>query len=372
MSDSALQRVRRIALNADLRLPRAAAYRLARNLEAWVDSDKRSPESVSRQLGIPTSALALARETLREASVIAHSELEVAAELDVRIVTLGESTFPEPLTRLPLPPPVLYIRGELLAEPAIAIVGSRRADAYGREAAHWFARELAARGVTIVSGYARGIDEAAHRGALEAEGFTVAVLGCGVDVDYPRGRGRLTGRVVEHGALVSEYPLGTPPLGRNFPIRNRIIAALSLGTLVVQATARSGSLITARYAMEFGRDLYALPGRIFHDRAIGPNALIRDGALIALHPDDIIDSLPLECRERLKPVAEEPDDGTESLPTGPGSELLPYLRPGDPVPADRIAEASGLPVENVLALLLELELSGRVLRHPGPAFTRSL
>jgi len=266
---------------------------------------------------------------------------------------------------------VLNVRGTLPEQPAVAIVGSRRADAYGREAAEWFGRELAARGLAIVSGYARGADEAAHRGALEADGVTVAVLGCGLDVDYPRGRRRLTARLLERGAMVSEYPFGTQPLGRNFPIRNRVIAACALGTLVIQATARSGSLITARYAMEFGRDLYALPGRIFHDRAIGPNALIRDGALIALHPDDIVDSLPLAARQRLAATAPEPEDGVETLPTGPGSELLPHLQPGQPIGPDALAEQSGLEIEQVLSLLLELELSGRVHRHPGPAFTRA-
>jgi DNA processing protein len=372
MSSKCSRRTLRIALNADLNIPRAAAYRLALQLEGWADSEKGSAPAMARRLSVPASAVRQARKTLARAAAVAGREERAAAALSARILTFDEEGYPAALRGLPVPPPVLYVRGALPQIPGVAIVGSRRADAYGREAAGWFGRELAARGLAIISGYARGADESAHRGALETEGVTVAVLGSGLDVEYPRGRRRLTAAVIERGAIVTEYPFGTQPLGRNFPIRNRIIAALALGTLVVQATARSGSLITARYAMELGRDLYALPGRIFHDRAIGPNALIRDGALIALHPDDIVDSLPIAVREGLASAADDPDDAADLLPTGPGAELLPLLRPGEPLGADDLAASADLEIEQVLSLLLELELAGRVHRHPGPAFTRAL
>lgn len=228
---------------------------------------------------------------------------------------------------------------------------------------------MAYTGLTVVSGFARGIDAAAHRGALSATGGrTVAVLGCGLDIDYPRGHKSLSGQIATRGAVVSEFPFGTRPAPRNFPVRNRIIAALGVGTLVVEATPRSGSLITARMASDLGRDVYAVPGALFEDRSVGPNTLIRDGALLVQHPKDILESLPWEIRRQL--VCDEEKPILAPL-DGPKGQLLERMRPGRVYPPEALASATTWPVERVLALLLELELTGWVRRHPGPAFGRS-
>lgn len=360
-----------IALNAELTLSRASVCALAPRLDAWVGRAA-TADILAAELAVPRSQMQRALAVFPTAARVARRESERAVSRGAHLLTILDDDYPRILRDLPLPPPVLYIRGRLPQGPAVAIVGSRQADAYGREAGEWFARELASAGLTVVSGFARGVDLTAHRGALAADGATVAVLGCGVDFDYPRGRGALRRQMLTRGGLVSEFPFGAGPLAQNFPVRNRIIAALAVGTLVVQATARSGSLITARLALELGRDVYAVPGPIFHQRALGPNALIRDGAVPALHPRDILESLPTAIRERL-PTA--PPSATSSAkdaaaPAGPAGRLLQQLRPGDPHSPERLAAGTDLPIEEVLTLLLELELEGRVRRHPGPAFSR--
>jgi DNA processing protein len=309
-------------------------------------------------------------------------------------VTLLDGDYPERLRQLALPPPVLYLRGALPAAPAVAVVGSRNADPYGVEVATLFARSLAAAGVVVVSGFARGVDAAAHRGALAGGGSTVAVLGCGVDVAYPRGHGKLGAEVAARGALLSELPCGAPPLAHHFPVRNRIIAALAEGTLVVEATPRSGSLITARLALELGRDVYAVPGRIFDERSLGPNALLRDGALLAQHPKDVLEALPREARERLAAPGGDaggpgggpggPDGDAGGRQGGPGGSadraaaplpglrgrLLAALPPGCHRSPEALAAAAGAGVDRVLGALLELELGGWVRRHPGALYGR--
>jgi DNA processing protein len=289
------------------------------------------------------------------------------------ILTPEDSGYPAPLRDLTLPPPVLYVRGALASErPAVAIVGSRRMDPYGREAATLFARELAAAGLSIVSGFAHGVDATAHRGALAAPGgHTVAVLGTGLGVDYPRGHRRLGDEVAGRGALLSEFPCGARPQSWTFPVRNRIIAALAAATLVVQAAPRSGSLITARLALELGRDVWAVPGRIFDELALGTNDLVRDGAHLAQAPRDLVEGLPSWLRERLRPAGDgERRADPRPAPLGPAGQVLAALVPGEPRDAEAIAAASGVGVEGALGALLELELAGWVRRLPGPAFSR--
>jgi DNA processing protein len=246
-------------------------------------------------VGVPRGqfekALALASRPEEVVSAAAR-EREEAARLGARIVLAGDPGYPAALRHLPLLPPVLTVRGELPSGVGVAIVGSRKADPYGREVAETFARSLAAGGVAVVSGFARGVDSAAHRGALSApEGRTVAVLGCGLGVDYPSGHDSLGKEISERGALVSEFPCGAGPRSWHFPVRNRVIAALSAGTLVVQAAPRSGSLVTARHALDLGRHIWAIPGRIFDERSLGPNALIRDGATLVQHPREILEEI---------------------------------------------------------------------------------
>lgn len=255
--------------------------------------------------------------------------------------------------------------------PCLSIVGARKASAHGRDVARAFGGELAARGLTIVSGFARGIDATAHRAAAEvAGGATVAVLGCGLGVDYPRGRLRLRQEIRRCGALLTEFPCAAEPLPYNFPIRNRLIAALGHGTLVVEATAKSGSLITARLALELGRDIYAAPGRIFDPKAAGPNTLIRDGAFLVQHPDDVMLTLPQSIIDQLHDaIRPEPRAATPALPASQ-TKVLAALVVGERVGEEELARRVDLPTTELLAALLELELAGWVRREPGPTYAR--
>ncbi|HEV7786409.1 MAG TPA: DNA-processing protein DprA, partial [Thermoanaerobaculia bacterium] len=257
---------------------------------------------------------------------------------------------------------------------------SRKADVYGREAAELFARSLAAAGIVIVSGFARGIDAAAHRSALAAPaGRTVAVLGCGLAVDYPKGHARLADEIAGRGAVVSEFPCNLIPRAWHFPLRNRSIAALAAATLVVQAAHRSGSLITARHALDLGRDVWAVPGRIFDESSLGANALIRDGASLAQHPADLLEvllpRLPRSAAQLALPAmsgmsaAMAPGPGPE-LPAGFPGQVLAEIPRGATRGAEEIAVRLDVPIDRVLAALLELELMGLVKRLPGSIFGR--
>jgi DNA processing protein len=239
-------------------------------------------------------------------------EVEKVAAAGAQVLTWESPTYPSLLLEIPAPPPVLYVKGTLTEEDgwAVAIVGTRRASAYGKEVARRLARTLARSGITIVSGLARGIDAEAHQAALEAGGRTIAVLGCGIDRAYPPEHRKLASEIVESGALVSDYSLGTEPEGKNFPPRNRIISGLSLGVLIPEAGMGSGALITADYAAEQGRDVFAVPGSILMHGSGGTNALIQDGAKVVLGPEDILEELNLAM------VAEQAEAGRYSLPTG--------------------------------------------------------
>ncbi len=388
-------RTLRIALNATPNLSRPALYRLAQDLDAWSGAwtgSSGSPESprldhLARTLGVPRAQMRRAVAVAAEAPAVAAREHAAAERLGARFLVLGDPDYPADLGHLALPPPVLSVCGEIPSGPAVAIVGSRRTDAYGQEVAELFARSLAAAGVTIVSGFARGIDAAAHRGALAAEGGrTVAVLGCGLGVDYPAGHERLGREVAARGALVSEFPCGLSPRSWHFPVRNRVIAALAAGTLVVQAAPRSGSLLTARWALDLGREVWAIPGRIFDERSLGPNALIRDGAPLVQHPREILETLlpsivggagafldrPAPQSSCVPSGGESREEGEwEPLPSGFPGAVLAALPPGTLRLPEEIAAGLEAPVDQVLGALLELELGGRIRRHPGSAYGRT-
>jgi DNA processing protein len=360
-----------IALNAAEQLPRDTALRLAISPARWALCGKANRSSLGEKLGIDRRSLRAARDLLPRAAGIATEETRRAIALGGKLVTRLDPGYPSSLADLELPPPVLYCRGKLPSRPAVSIVGSRDADTYGLEVADRFARVLASRGLVVVSGFARGVDAAAHRGALTGGGKTVAVLGCGVDVDYPRGQRRLAGRIAESGAVISEFRMGTLPEAWRFPVRNRIIAALAVGTLVVRATQRSGSLITARQSLELGRDVYAVPGNILDRRSVGPNTLIRDGALAAQDPRDILEALPLHLQDRLKSA--EVESAHEDMPDPEGEserQVLHALPPGKLMTQDEIVSLIELPIEQVVGHLLTLELGGWVRRYPGPSYGR--
>jgi DNA processing protein len=382
-------RTLRIALNATPALSRPALYRLTQDLDAWAGAwtgTSGSPplpdrvDRLARTLGVPRAQMRRALTILAEAPAIAARELEAAERLGARLIVAGDPDYPADLGHLALPPPVLSVCGAIPSGPAVAIVGSRRTDAYGQEVAELFARALAAAGVTIVSGFARGIDAASHRGALAAEGGrTVAVLGCGLGVDYPAGHERLGREIADRGALISEFPCGLTPRAWHFPVRNRVIAALTAGTLVVQAAPRSGSLLTARWAADLGRDVWAIPGRIFDERSLGPNALIRDGAPLVQHPREILETLLPSGAFLERPAPSSPpqsggesqEDGEwEPLPAGFPGAVLAALPPGALRFPEEVAAGLEAPVDQVLGALLELELEGRVRRHPGSAYGR--
>ncbi len=359
-----------IGLHAEKNLSRAALARLAEELDAWTGAAPGSPERLAHRLGVPKRQLETALAALPGARDAGKAERERAAAFGARVVTRLDPGYPQALAELPLAPPVLSIAGDVPAGPAVAIVGSRRADAYGLEVAQLFASALAEREIAVVSGFARGIDAAAHRGALAPlSGRTVAILGCGLGIDYPRGHAHLGRAIAARGALVSEFPCGYEPRSWNFPVRNRSIAALSQAVLVVQAAARSGSLSTARWALDLGRDLFAVPGQIFDERSLGPHALLRDGAFLAQHPKDLLDLLAPRSAAQLSILPQVPIEPEPPLP-GLAGALLAALVPGfDRAPEDLVV-ATGAPIDRVLATLLELELLGRIQRMPGGRYRR--
>jgi len=287
-------------------------------------------------------------------------ELERVAAADVRVLTWESHDYPRLLMETAAPPPVLYVKGTLTEEDAwaVAVVGTRRASVYGKETTRQLVRALARSGITIVSGLARGIDGEAHRAALEAGGRTIAVLGCGIDRVYPPEHRKLACQIIANGALVSDYPLGTAPEGKNFPPRNRIISGLSLGVLVTEAGARSGALITADYAAEQGRDVFAVPGSIVARGSAGANALIQEGATIVLRPEDILEELNLTMvTEQSEARQVLPADETEAA-------LLDHLS-AEPVHVDELRRQLELPIAQVTSTLALMELKGMVRQAGG-------
>jgi DNA processing protein len=280
-----------------------------------------------------------------------------------QILPLSDSAYPQLLKETPAPPPVLYVKGrqELLNAPALAIVGSRNATPQGARNAERFAQSLSDSGFTIVSGLALGIDTAAHMGGLQGGASSVAVAGTGIDLIYP-GRNRdLATRLMREGALVSELALGTPPLAGNFPRRNRIISGLCLGCLVVEAAAQSGSLITARLALEQGREVFAIPGSIHSPLSKGCHALIKEGAKLVETVDDVLSELRWPPQHKSAPPA-----GRNDLATEPLLALLGE----DPCPLDALCARSGLSAGEIAVALLRLELDGRVAALPGGRYQR--
>ena len=358
-----------VALNCCNQVSRDTICKLGTKAAVWADESV-SIVDIGCELGISTKESTTIKRWLRSSSTLVTDQLRRAEDLGAQVITSDGAQYPAELLDLDLPPPVLYCRGSIPSAPAIAIVGSRKATRPNLEIAKMFGRELALRGLSIVSGFAIGIDQAAHRGALAAPiGTTVAVLGCGLDVDYPRRTRVLADEIEAQGAVVTEFPLGTHPVNLNFPIRNRLIAALSLGTLVVQATARSGSLITARLAVDLGRDVYGIPGSILDQGSVGPNTLIRDGALLVQHPRDIVDSLPLEIQARLETGLHEM---IEEVPADPSSQLLGLIPSGRLVSIEELAAKTGWTSDRILCELLELEISAQVKRYPGPSYCKPL
>lgn len=302
-------------------------------------------------------------------------ELTLAYKYGVEIITADDPQYPELLRGVADRPALLYVKGKLIADEAcIAVVGSRTAGTYGKFTTEKFCRELALNGLNIVSGMARGIDTAAHRGALAAKGRTIAVLGSGLDVIYPPENAKLYDGIAASGAVVSEFPFGTQPLGSNFPSRNRIISGISLGVVVMEATEKSGSLITARLALEQGREVFAVPGSIDHPGSRGTHRLIKEGAKLVENIFDIFD----EINPRLKKTSPKPlepavqQDQVETRPNafdGIEQSILEVLSKG-PRHVDEIIFETRLGSSVILNSLLALELKGQIEQLPGKMFRK--
>lgn len=303
----------------------------------------------------------------------AGRELEKIGRKAYTLLTLDSPGYPGYLREIFDPPFVLYVEGdtEALRNPAVAVVGARRPTSYGRAVAERLAGDLAGRGCLIVSGLAAGIDACAHRGALRS-GRTVAVLGSGLDVAYPWENRGLQREIARRGAVVTEFPLETPPLAENFPVRNRIISGLALALVVVEAARKSGSLITANLAMAQDREVMAVPGNVTSELSAGPNGLIKDGARPVGSWEDVADGLPSPWREEVLARGDEKVENSGASLSPDERRVLDELSVDAAVPLDDLAERTGLSVPGLLALLLGLELKGAVVQRPGTEFQRRM
>ena len=314
---------------------------------------------------------------------LAQEELVRVATAGAQIVSLDDAEYPPLLKQIYDPPLVLFVRGEVgvLAQPGIAIVGTRHPTPYGIGMAERLACDLAARSLIILSGMARGIDSCAHRGAIHAKGKTVAIFGTGIDVIYPRENKRIADSILSlGGALVSEFPMGSFAAPQNFPIRNRIISGMSLGVLVVEAGEYSGTRITARNALEQGRELFAVPGNVTNKNSWGPNTLIKQGAKLTATWEDVWEELPAEVKARMTPVSAEGAEAaapnlfgeTDSL-SPQEKKVLALIKKDEATHIDELVEKLEPEVSSseLFAVLFELELNGRIKQLPGKNFVKS-
>jgi DNA processing protein len=309
----------------------------------------------------------------------AEKELASTHNIDrCRLLNWTEPEYPQSLLQIYDPPVLLYVRGDVqvLAQPCISIVGTLRPTLYGMQMAERLGREMAARGLVVISGMARGIDAIAHQGAMAVNGRAIGVLGTGIDICYPKENKKLYEKVLERGAIISEFPLGTHPSPENFPIRNRIVAGMPLGVVVVEGAQHSGSLITARLAMEFGREVFAVPGNVTQPVSFAPNQLIKQGAKLVTNAEDVIEELPTPIRAALV-QAEQPEAAQRNLLLAASlnsseKKIYDLLSVDDPSPIDDIVERSALNSSEVLATLFDLEMKGVVRQLPGKQFSKVL
>jgi len=314
----------------------------------------------------------------------ANAEIERLEQLGASVITLEDDDYPSLLREIHDPPIALYVRGDLkkaCERPCIAVVGSRRCSTYGVNAAQSLSRDLAANGLTIVSGMARGIDAAAHRGALEGGGLTIAVVGTGLEKTYPKEHKKLEDEIIANGAVISEFPLGTPPLPQNFPYRNRVLSGLCVCVMVVEAAEHSGSLITARLAYEQGREVSAVPGNITSQTSFGPNFLIKDGAKLVQYWRDVVEELPRDLKEKILGVKRptKSDDQSNVQPvfetvalSDHERKLLDLLTADAPSHIDQLLISSGMNSSELMTALLGLEMKDRIKQLPGKSFIKRM
>ena len=308
----------------------------------------------------------------------AEKELDAARRVGCKLVNWTEPEYPQSLLQIYDPPVVLYVRGDvsILNGPSLAIVGTRRPTVYGTQMADRMGRDLASRGLAIISGLARGVDAIAHQGATAVGGRAIGVLGTGIDVCYPKENKKLFEKVLERGAIVSEFPIGSHPAPENFPVRNRIIAGMPIGVIIVEGKQYSGSLITARLAMEFGREVFGVPGNVTQDVSFAPNLLIKQGAKLVTNAEDVIEELPTPVRAALVQI-EAVESEQRNLLVADGlspseKKIYELLSAEESRPIDSLVEASGLNSSEVLATLFTLEIKGIVRQLPGKQFNKVL
>ncbi|HEY7161599.1 MAG TPA: DNA-processing protein DprA [Acidobacteriota bacterium] len=356
---------------------------LALNMVEGLRSPQRS--SLLQELGTPENIFRSSEIELRAVSDLkpdviyrilhfdmreAEKESRMAQRAGITILWRESDSFPTLLKTIPDPPVVLYVKGELRAEdPSVALVGSRKATTYGLNVAQSLARDLSKAGLTIVSGLARGVDARAHSVVIQEQGRTIGVLGSGIDVIYPSEHRSLADRIAKSGALISEFPMGTPPNRENFPVRNRIISGLSLAIVVIEASRKSGSLITARMASEQGRDVLAVPGNVFNESSQGCHALIRDGAGLVESWTDVIRVLPERITEKLILPDQNDQVSSENL-TEMEKTIIALLSFEQPKHIDQLAGVAGMRPQDILGTLVSLELKSLISQVPGKQFIR--
>lgn len=324
---------------------------------------------------------ALVAQSIYRKEAFKRAEKELSAIRNIpgcRLINWTEPDYPQNLLQIYDPPVLLYLRGDpqILNLPCLSIVGTRRPTMYGTQMAERLGRDLAARGLVILSGMARGIDALGHQGALAANGRAVGVLGTGIDVCYPKENKKLYEKVLERGAILSEFPLGTHPAPENFPIRNRIVAGMPLGVVVIEGAEFSGSLITARLAMEFGREVFGVPGNVTQAVSYAPNLLIKQGAKLVVNAEDVIEELPTPVRAVLVQAERHESEQRNLLAAtslrASEKKLYELLHIEEPRHIDELVESSGLNSSEVLATLFDLEMKNLVRQLPGKQFSKVL
>jgi DNA processing protein len=359
--------------------PGLASRLSARVLRKFVSPDgvfRASPgELESCQLATQVVQAILKKESFKRA----EKELEGVRKIaNCSLLNWTEPEYPQTLLQIYDPPVLLYVRGDrqILNLPSLSIVGTRRPTLYGTQMAQRLGRDLAARGLVIVSGMARGIDAIGHQGAMDAHGRAIGVLGTGIDVCYLKENKKLYEKVLERGAILSEFPLRTHPAPENFPIRNRMVAGMPLGVVVIEGAQYSGSLITARLAMEFGREVFGVPGNVTQPVSCAPNLLIKQGAKLVTNAEDVIEELPTPVRaaplQAEQPEAEQPNLLAAASLNCSEKKLYELLNAENAMPIDDIVESSGLNSSDVLATLFNLEMKGIIRQLPGKQFSKVL
>jgi len=322
---------------------------------------------------------ALVAQSIYKKEAFKRAEKELAAIRNIagcRLINWTEPEYPQNLLQIYDPPVLFYLRGDpqILNMPSLSIVGTRRPTMYGTQMAERLGRDLAARGIVILSGMARGIDALGHHGALAANGRAIGVLGTGIDICYPKENKKLYEKVLERGAILSEFPLHTHPAPENFPIRNRIVAGMPLGVVVIEGAEFSGSLITARLAMEFGREVFGVPGNVTQSVSYAPNLLIKQGAKLVVNAEDVIEELPTPVRAALVQAERHESDQRNLLAAASlgasEKKLYELLHIEEPRHIDELVENSGLNSSEVLATLFDLEMKNLVRQLPGKQFSK--